>query len=40
LDDFPIVQAPYEGNFSVKVIMASCLHPRGCAVIVDSDYSF
>ncbi|MGY2766913.1 hypothetical protein [Thermostichus sp. MS-CIW-26] len=40
LDDFPIVQAPYEGNFSVKVIMASCLHPSGCAVIVDSDYSF
>jgi hypothetical protein len=40
LDDFPIVQAPYEGNFAVKVIMVSCLHPRGCAVIVDSDYSF
>jgi hypothetical protein len=40
LDDFPIVQAPYEGNFAIQVIMARCLHPLGCAVIVDSDYSF
>ncbi|MFQ3583852.1 MAG: hypothetical protein SNJ85_02800 [Cyanobacteriota bacterium] len=39
-DDYPIVQAPYEGNFSVKVIMYNCTHPAGCAVSVDSDYGF
>ncbi|MGQ9837859.1 MAG: hypothetical protein ACUVRV_07805 [Cyanobacteriota bacterium] len=39
-DDYPIVQAPYEGNFFVKVILFSCTHPSGCAVQVDSDYGF
>ena len=40
LDDFPIVQTPYEGDFAVQVIMAGCRHPLGCAVVVDSEYGF
>ncbi|BAW95208.1 hypothetical protein NIES970_01100 [[Synechococcus] sp. NIES-970] len=39
-DSFPIVQAPYEGNFSVRVKMYDCAHTAGCAVEVSSDYGF
>lgn len=39
-DDYPVVQAPHEGNFSVRVIMYYCTQPEGCAVTVDSDYGF
>ncbi|MEN9202966.1 MAG: hypothetical protein Q6K80_01345 [Thermostichus sp. DG_1_6_bins_120] len=39
-DDYPVVQAPYAGSFSVEVIMFHCSNWDGCAVLVDSDYSF
>ena len=40
LDAAPVVVAPYEGNFRVRVTMPNCTHPAGCAVWVDSDAGF
>lgn len=39
-DAFPIVTAPYEGTFGLRVTMPSCDHTAGCAVTVSSDYGF
>ena len=39
-DAFPIVTAPYEGTFVVKVNMPSCQHAAGCSVSIESDYGF
>lgn len=40
LDAFPIVVAPYEGEFSVKAAMPSCTHAAGCSASINSDYGF
>lgn len=40
LDSYPIVTAPYTGNFSVTVTMPNCSHSAGCAVGVSSDHGF
>ncbi len=40
IDSFPIVTAPYEGTFVVKVAMPSCLSAAGCSVSITSDYGF
>lgn len=41
LDDaYPVVQAPYEGDYTIRIVMHDCSHPEGCAVTVDSDYGF
>ncbi|MBV5259758.1 hypothetical protein FLX56_15180 [Synechococcus moorigangaii CMS01] len=41
LDDaYPIVQAPYEGDYTLRVVMYDCAHTAGCAVEVSSDYGF
>lgn len=40
IDAFPIVTAPYEGTFVVKVAMPSCTHNAGCSVSITSDYGF
>ncbi|MGC1308339.1 MAG: hypothetical protein WA885_14030 [Phormidesmis sp.] len=40
LDSFPMVVAPYEGDFMIEVTMPSCPHSAGCSVSVSSDYSF
>ncbi len=40
LDSFPIVNAPYTGNFTIEVTMPNCSHSAGCAVEVSSDYGF
>lgn len=39
-DAFPIVTAPYEGTFVLKVNMPSCEHLAGCSVSIESDYGF
>ncbi len=39
-DDFPIVVAPYNGTFTVEVIMHNCNHSSGCAAQIDSEYGF
>ena len=39
-DAFPIVTAPYDGNFIVEVTLPSCTHSAGCAVNVSSDFGF
>jgi hypothetical protein len=39
-DAYPILQAPYEGTFSVRVKMYDCTHVAGCAVEISSDYGF
>jgi hypothetical protein len=40
LDSYPIVTAPYEGNFTLQVNMPNCTHTSGCAVSISSDYGF
>ena len=40
LDAFPIVTAPYEGTFSIKIFMPSCNHRAGCAASISSEYGF
>lgn len=40
MDDYPNVTAPYAGTFLVEVSMASCNHPLGCEVFVESDEGF
>jgi hypothetical protein len=39
-DDTPVVVAPYNGVYSVEVIMTSCSHVSGCAAQVDSAHGF
>lgn len=39
-DAFPILTAPYEGTFSVKVTMPSCTHSAGCSASISSDFGF
>jgi hypothetical protein len=39
-DDFPVVVAPYEGDFSIELTMPSCSHPAGCSADISSEYGF
>lgn len=39
-DAFPVVTAPYDGKFSVKVTVPDCSHSLGCAVSISSDFGF
>lgn len=39
-DDVPTVEAPYEGWFTIKVIMHSCTHQSGCEAWISSDDGF
>lgn len=39
-DAYPIVEAPHDGYFTIKVDMYDCSHSAGCAVEVSSDYGF
>jgi hypothetical protein len=39
-DDFPVIVAPYDGIFTVEVVMHNCSHSAGCAAQIDSDYGF
>ncbi len=36
----PELTAPYEGTFSVQIIMPSCTHSAGCSAAISSDYGF
>jgi len=38
-DAYPIVTAPYNGEFSIQVTMPAC-YAEACAVEVSSDYGF
>ena len=40
IDAFPIITAPYDGTFSVKVTMPSCTHSAGCSASISSDHGF
>lgn len=40
LDDNPVVTAPFEGVFLVKVSMPVCSHALGCEVFVSSEHGF
>ncbi|MGB3297295.1 MAG: hypothetical protein WBA76_03420 [Phormidesmis sp.] len=40
IDSFPMVTAPYDGTFVIKVAVPSCTHWAGCAVSVSSDRGF
>ncbi|MEL6551957.1 MAG: hypothetical protein AAFQ63_00650 [Cyanobacteria bacterium J06621_11] len=40
IDVFPIVTAPYDGNFIVEVTLPACSHSAGCAVSISSDFGF
>ena len=39
-DNYPVVVAPYDGEFIVNVTMPDCSHSAGCAVEVSSEYGF
>ncbi|MEL6490893.1 MAG: hypothetical protein ABG776_11440 [Cyanobacteria bacterium J06555_13] len=39
-DSFPIVTAPYDGNFAIEVTMPSCVHSAGCSASISSDHGF
>ncbi|MBE9140844.1 hypothetical protein IQ254_27205 [Nodosilinea sp. LEGE 07088] len=39
IDAVPVVVAPYEGNFFIEVVMASCVN-NPCATWTDSDAGF
>lgn len=40
VDNYPVVVAPYDGDFTVHVTMPNCSHPSGCSVAVSSEYGF
>lgn len=39
-DDYPVLIAPYEGEFSIEVTMPSCSHPAGCSAYISSEFGF
>ncbi|MEN9224517.1 MAG: hypothetical protein Q6L60_05530 [Thermostichus sp. HHBFW_bins_43] len=39
-DDFPVVRAPFDGEFTLEVIMFDCRSSAGCYVVVDSELGF
>jgi len=40
LDAYPVLIAPYEGEFSVEVSMPSCSYSAGCSASISSEYGF